>query len=278
MAPRQHNATGINPDGLPMTVGATYTREIAASLTRAWENVFDWEHLPWLHDGSFSACDLAESGDWGWRAWTRGPTPDAPKILIELVTDKPNLRYVSRTLEGGLPGMEIWTRFTELEPRRIGVEVEFHIPHLDPADAANLGRTMVDLYARLWDEDERMMVERQAALDRGRPAPPADPVPLGTLKDVRERIPFTLEIGGIPVRVITLDDDIVAFKATCPHLLGPLGEAAVDAQGCVTCPWHGYRFDVRTGKSADGRTLSLGPAPRIVIEDDAALLTWPNDD
>ena len=29
-------------------------------------------------------------------------------------------------------------------------------------------------------------------------------------------------------------------------MLGPLEEAAVE-DGCVRCPWHGYRFDLRTG-------------------------------
>jgi nitrite reductase/ring-hydroxylating ferredoxin subunit len=51
----------------------------------------------------------------------------------------------------------------------------------------------------------------------------------------------------------------------CTHLLGPLGEAPVE-DGCVTCPWHGYRFDVRTGRSADGRRLRLSPAPRVEVD------------
>jgi nitrite reductase/ring-hydroxylating ferredoxin subunit len=34
----------------------------------------------------------------------------------------------------------------------------------------------------------------------------------------------------------------------CPHFGGPLDDAPVDDRGIVTCPWHGYRFDVRTGR------------------------------
>ncbi len=55
----------------------------------------------------------------------------------------------------------------------------------------------------------------------------------------------TVVIGGVTLRHATV----------CPHLGGPLDGPVVD--GCVTCPWHGYRFDVRTGCSADGRRLSL---------------------
>lgn len=66
--PLQANATRENPDSLPMTIGATYEREVAASLERVWENVYDWEHLPWLHSSSFGSIELEESAAWGWRA------------------------------------------------------------------------------------------------------------------------------------------------------------------------------------------------------------------
>ena len=74
---------------------------------------------------------------------------------------------------------------------------------------------------------------------------------------------------GPPVRVQVLGENLIAFRDTdgrvglvdpvCPHRGGPLDEAPVEA-GCLTCPWHGYRFDVRTGRSADGRGLALRSA------------------
>ena len=44
-----------------------YTREVGAGVERIWENVFDWEHLPVLHEMYFNAVELIEIGDWGWR-------------------------------------------------------------------------------------------------------------------------------------------------------------------------------------------------------------------
>ena len=88
-----------------MNIGATYEREVAASLERVWENVYDWEHLPWLHSDSFSSIELQAAAPWGWRARIR--SRGAAESVVELVTDKPNSRYVSRTLEGPLPGLEI---------------------------------------------------------------------------------------------------------------------------------------------------------------------------
>ena len=51
-----------------LTLAAVYEREVAASLERIWENVLDWEHLPWLHRTSFQAIHEVEAGPSGWRA------------------------------------------------------------------------------------------------------------------------------------------------------------------------------------------------------------------
>jgi len=39
-----------------------------------------------------------------------------------------------------------------------------------------------------------------------------------------------------------------ATDNVCPHRGGPLGEGTLDGS-IVTCPWHGWRFDVNTGQS-----------------------------
>jgi nitrite reductase/ring-hydroxylating ferredoxin subunit len=49
--------------------------------------------------------------------------------------------------------------------------------------------------------------------------------------------------------------------------LGPLEAAPLDAAGCVRCPWHGYRFDVCTGRDTDGHGLTLHPAPRVHLDE-----------
>jgi nitrite reductase/ring-hydroxylating ferredoxin subunit len=51
-----------------------------------------------------------------------------------------------------------------------------------------------------------------------------------------------------PEREVALGDATCRFSTVCPHLGGPLAEARVDADGVVTCPWHGHRFDVRCGR------------------------------
>ncbi len=274
---RQTNALSENPKGLPMRVAGRYTRVIGASIARAWENVRDWEHLPWLHADSFSDCRLDEEGDWGWRAVTKGAgTAAAQETVIELAIDAAASRYVSRTLEGSLPGVEIWTRLTKLDTHETRVEVEFHLPHLTEAQADKAGAGLVRLYTKLWDEDEAMMIARQKALDARATSRNPAPVALGTARDLSASLPRLVESDAGPIRLIKLGDEMRAYPARCPHLKGPLQFAEPDAAGCVTCPWHGYRFDVTSGLSADGRGLSLGVMPKISIdEQQEAWLVWP---
>ncbi|MEM6902361.1 MAG: Rieske 2Fe-2S domain-containing protein [Pseudomonadota bacterium] len=39
-----------------------------------------------------------------------------------------------------------------------------------------------------------------------------------------------------------------AISNACAHQNGPLGEGRI-LKGCVTCPWHGFQYDVRNGRS-----------------------------
>ena len=243
-----------------------YRREVRADLSRVWENVFDWEHLPWLHRAAFSHIELVLRGSWGWRARVGlAPAETGRVILLELRTEREAGRYVARTLEGPGAGTEIWTR---LEPRgaHTGIEIAFCVPGVASEHAAAVGAAFERLYARLWDEDEAMMLRRTQELSRPRdPAAPAARVALGPLARLRERLPLVLDVGGVRVRLVQFGDEIVAHSARCPHWLGPLEDAPLE-DGCVRCPWHGYRFDVRTGASADGRRLHLAPAPRVEVD------------
>ena len=43
-----------------------------------------------------------------------------------------------------------------------------------------------------------------------------------------------------------------AVSNRCRHLLASLGEGHVTDEGCLECPWHASRYDVRTGKMVRG--------------------------
>ena len=55
-----------------------------------------------------------------------------------------------------------------------------------------------------------------------------------------------------------------AVSRRCRHQLADLSTGHVDADGCLVCPWHASRYDVRTGEMVDGPRgffLYRGPTP-----------------
>ena len=258
---------GIDRDALGVEPGlhlaATYAREVEAGTARVWENVFDWEHFPALHAEYFWDVRLLEEHARGWRvAVTRQPGGPNRRIVIELDADRERSRYCVRILEGDGAGTEIWTLLATRDADRTAVEVRFYLPRTDPQKLAELGEAYRLAYTRLWDADERMM-RRREALSGWSARPLRRPVPLGPIAELRPRLPLTLEIDGTPLRILTLEDgEIVAHSTVCPHWRGPL-DACLPQLGILRCPWHGYRFDLRTGLSADGRSYRLVPAVRV---------------
>ena len=257
---------------------AVYEREIGAEIARVWENVFDWEHLPWLHDQAFESIELREAGDWGWHADVGFPGGGFSEI--ELAVDRESSCYVARTRSGiGAPG-EIWTYLTPSTGRTTSIRVEFWVPPLPsamleemPEGAAEevlekIGSAYLNLYAGLWDQDEEMMQGRVAASDRRQERDGADSsqvVDLGDITALRSKLPLVVDFQGHRFRVVEVEGELLTHSIECPHWLGPLEACEIEA-GEITCPWHGYRFDVATGQSADDRGLRLRSAPRVEID------------
>jgi len=258
----------LPPSGNALDRVGAYRREIHASLERIWENVLDWEHLPWLHRESFSRIECEQEGEGGWRARVGlAPAEAAQEIRLELTLERPALRYVARTLEGPGRDTEIWTQLTPLAERRTRIDVGFWMPGVPAERREALGRAYVQLYTRLWDQDQGMMTRRESELAaRGRVGAGEPGVhALGSLAELRARLPLEIALGGRGYRIVEIDGELFAHATQCPHRLGPLADAPLE-DGCVRCPWHGYRFDVRTGRSVDGHRLSLSRAPRVNVD------------
>jgi nitrite reductase/ring-hydroxylating ferredoxin subunit len=86
--------------------------------------------------------------------------------------------------------------------------------------------------------------------------PRVDEVPVGGR--------FIGNFGGRDIGILNVDGKFYAFLHRCPHLSGPLCEGSVlglvysngpgdiqfDAKRkMLTCPWHGWEFDLDTGQS-----------------------------
>ena len=66
-----------------------------------------------------------------------------------------------------------------------------------------------------------------------------------------------VEVGGLKIALFSVGDQYYAIGDTCTHRSGPLSEGML-VEDTVTCPWHGARFDIKSGK-----VLGL-PAPQGV--------------
>ncbi len=234
---------------------------LPVSLERLYENALDWEHLPHLHGSSFASIECEEAGTWGWRAATTSPR--GHRLVLELRLDRDCRRWITRTLEGANAGSEVWTHAFAVAARRTDIVVDFFVPGVDTDHRERVGAAFSNTYEQLYDEDVAMMVERQRQLDsRVESERKGEVSCIGALADLTP--PLRAQLGGRGYFVTRLAGEWVAHVARCPHQLGPLN-AAVD--GIVQCPWHGYRFDAKTGECLTGQACRLPPAPKVSVRD-----------
>jgi nitrite reductase/ring-hydroxylating ferredoxin subunit len=119
------------------------------------------------------------------------------------------------------------------------------LPERDPAEAAGRGRPLPLGEGRgEWKPGEVASREREW-VDLG---------PLDSLGDAGAR---RFELEGLEVVVFRRGAELYALENRCPHTGGPLAIGRCDGR-TVTCPWHGARFELATGKAM------AGPAERDV--------------
>jgi nitrite reductase/ring-hydroxylating ferredoxin subunit len=81
-------------------------------------------------------------------------------------------------------------------------------------------------------------------------------VRVASLTDVVPQRGTVVRAGRYDVALFNLGDVVVAYENACPHQGGPIGEGTVEAM-TVTCPWHAWCFDLRTGSLTLGNYASL---------------------
>jgi nitrite reductase/ring-hydroxylating ferredoxin subunit len=76
-------------------------------------------------------------------------------------------------------------------------------------------------------------------------------VKMATLQELPPGGAKEVEFEGRVYAIFNVDGEISAIDGICPHQGGPLADGALEGT-TVTCPWHGWQFDVRTGKTPLG--------------------------
>jgi nitrite reductase/ring-hydroxylating ferredoxin subunit len=80
-------------------------------------------------------------------------------------------------------------------------------------------------------------------------------VKLATLQELPVGGAKEVEFEGRVYALFNVDGEISVIDGICPHQGGPLAEGDVEGT-TVTCPWHGWQFDVRTGKTPLGPKIT----------------------
>jgi nitrite reductase/ring-hydroxylating ferredoxin subunit len=69
--------------------------------------------------------------------------------------------------------------------------------------------------------------------------------------------PTLLRIGGRRICLVWRHDELFAVEDSCPHNGESLSKGTLNYLGEVICPWHGYRYDLRTGREGAERCRDL---------------------
>ena len=65
-----------------------------------------------------------------------------------------------------------------------------------------------------------------------------------------------VKLAGTRVALFRVGGSLYAIRNQCPHMGGDLGEGLVEGD-VVRCPWHGWRFSVRTGRHPETEVVSV---------------------
>lgn len=59
-------------------------------------------------------------------------------------------------------------------------------------------------------------------------------------------------VGAGPYAIGNVKGELFAVARRCRHLFADLAEGRIDRDGCLVCPWHGAKYDVKTGRMVRG--------------------------
>ena len=65
-------------------------------------------------------------------------------------------------------------------------------------------------------------------------------------EDLQRGRGWPVHVGGLNLAVFDLGTHLAVIENMCLHVGNPIDDGFVSG-GCVTCPWHGWRYDLTTG-------------------------------
>jgi nitrite reductase/ring-hydroxylating ferredoxin subunit len=78
---------------------------------------------------------------------------------------------------------------------------------------------------------------------------------------------------GPGIALFNTGDGFHAIEDNCPHMDAPLNDGIV-TRGVVTCMWHGWQFDLKTGVSLMSERICVKRFP-LTVEEGAIWVELP---
>ena len=92
--------------------------------------------------------------------------------------------------------------------------------------------------------------------------------------DLTEGAGRLVRAGGKSIVLFRVDGQVFAVDRVCPHWGGPIAEGKVSAKRLeIECPWHRFRFDLKTGACVASTLRPSLPVYPVRIEGDRVLVT-----
>ena len=98
-----------------------------------------------------------------------------------------------------------------------------------------------------------------------------DFVKVAESKDIGPSTMKAVDVAAEKVCIINTEGNYFAIGNICAHMGGPLNEGTIEGFE-VQCPWHGSKFDVRTGEPTRPPARLAVPSYEVKIQDNNILV------
>jgi glycine betaine catabolism B len=98
-----------------------------------------------------------------------------------------------------------------------------------------------------------------------------DFVKVAEIKDFQASLMMAVEVNGEKVCIANVEGRYYAIGNVCTHMGGPLAEGEIEGFE-VQCPWHGSKFDIRTGNVVRPPAMREEPTYEAKVEDNNILV------
>ncbi|HET6641421.1 MAG TPA: non-heme iron oxygenase ferredoxin subunit [Nitrososphaeraceae archaeon] len=98
-----------------------------------------------------------------------------------------------------------------------------------------------------------------------------DFVKVAETKDIQPSTMKAVDLASERVCIVNVEGNYYAIGNVCTHVGGPLDEGTLEGYE-VECPWHGSKFDVRTGEPTKPPARQAVPKYEVKVEDNNILV------